>query len=440
MARTIITFLNNQSPRETRYLHRGTEYRGGYFPEALVQFCPFDRMLVFVTPEARAEAWPALQARCPNADVAAIDIPAGRTTEEIWEIFRAVVNAVQPNDEIVIDITHALRSIPFLAFLFVAYLQFSGAARLDALYYGALELADRKLDGPAPVIDLTEFAGMLQWIGAAEQFTSSGNGEAIARLLLVQSHKARPTNPAAADALQDASMHIENLTRALELNLPMETAQAARRLFEDLPDLLARSSAHSPQMRVLGNRVRTRYENLGLPSMDLTDRRVLISAVEQQRLMALAQLKRGAYYQAALLIHETLVSAVMVHLGDRHIDEYEPRQRVHRTLQIFRRIWEAQKNGEEYQPTSSARRDLADPKITRWLQILGALPYADRLARTIKRATRLRNHLAHCGFESTSEHGTPSSAHDQREALHEAVKALSPLLRQLLKPSENPSA
>lgn len=434
----IITFLNNQLPRETRYLHHGKEYYGGYFPEALAQFCAFDRMRVFVTPEARAAAWPTLQARCPNADVAAIDIPAGRTTEEIWEIFRAVVNAVQPNDEIVIDITHALRSIPFLAFLFVAYLQFSGAARLEALYYGAAELADHKLDGPAPVIDLTEFAGMLQWIGAAEQFTSSGNGEAIAGLLRRQARNARQSDAAAAEALLDAGRRIEHLAGALELNLPMETAKAARRISEDLPDLLARSGSYSPQMRVLGNRVRTRYEDLGLPSMDLQDRRMLVHAVEQQQRMALAQLKRGALYQAALLIHETLVSAVMVRLDHPHITDYRQRDRIRKAVQEFTHRWEVEKRrGRKYEPKRRTHLDL-DAEHDGWVKNMAALPCAEQLARTVDDATKLRNNLAHCGFESHGD-GKSVYTHDRRDELHELTKALDSLLCQLLKPSENPS-
>lgn len=433
MGRKILTFLNNQLPtQKVPYSHRGAVYSAYYFPEALIQFCAFDEMLVFVTADARGKSWPHLES-LGRSNIRAIDIPDGRSSDEIWQIFRTVADAVQPGDTIVIDITHAMRFLPFLVFLFVSYLQFSGRARLEAIYYGAVQFRpDRSVDS-ASVIDLTEFARMLEWIGAAEQFTRSGNGEPMARLLKDQADVALDAHdPIAHDALAQAGRIIDQVSRALAFNMPLEVSQAAARLDATLPELLARGASFSPQVRVLGEAVRKEYAPLGLSSTNTTNRSILIDMVWQQRKMTFTQLRRGALYQAALLVHETLVSAVMVHLGSTDITEYPRRDKVRRMLQVLRRMRAALARQQEFVPNAQTQRDLLDPEFARWLGQLGEASFADRLAMIYRRATELRNKLAHCGFEGIEANGDLALSAQLHSELHKMATALGPLLRKLL--------
>ena len=433
MSRKILAFLSNQEPKQKYpYAHRGAIYSGSYFPEALIEFCPYDEMLIFVTADARRKSWPYFES-LGHANIRAVDIPDGRSSEEIWQIFRTVAAAVQPGDTVVIDITHAMRFLPFLVFLFVSYLKFSGRGALEAIYYGAVQYGPNNTIESASVVDLTEFAKMLEWIGAAEQFTRSGNGAPIAGLLDAQAENAYAArNTDAGDALTEASRIIEHVSRALALNMPLEVSQAAWRLSETLPGLLARGAAFSQQMLVLGDAVRKEYARLGLSSTDVADRDVLIEIVWQQRSMAFTQFRRGALYQAALLVHETLVSAVMVHIGSLDITEYDQRDKIRRTLQILRRMRAAMAKNQDFVPNERTRHDLFDPEISRWLQQLGEASFSDQLARVYGRATKLRNKLAHCGFEGSVPHVLSSLSAQHRDELHEMAKALGPLLRKLL--------
>jgi CRISPR-associated DxTHG motif protein len=45
-----------------------------------------------------------------------VDIPEGRSEQELWEIFDRVASAVDEGDTILLDITHAFRSIPMIVF------------------------------------------------------------------------------------------------------------------------------------------------------------------------------------------------------------------------------------------------------------------------------------------------------------------------------------
>ncbi|MEH2317191.1 TIGR02221 family CRISPR-associated protein [Nostoc sp.] len=176
----IITFLGLNA-KETIYSFEGKNYKGNVFAEALRQFCDYDSMLVCVTIEAKNKTFPVLNS-LEDERIQAVAIPNGETTEEMWETFKIITDKVNDNDSVVFDITHGLRSLPFLVFLFAAYLKAAKNVTIDAIYYGAWELGNSN-NGIAPVIDLSEFIVMLDWLTATERFVEIGDGQALANLL-----------------------------------------------------------------------------------------------------------------------------------------------------------------------------------------------------------------------------------------------------------------
>ncbi len=179
MRHTVITFLGIR-PLLTTYSYEGTEYQGRVFAEALLQFLSFDRMLVLTTPEADS-VYAVLEEK-NDPRIQQVPIPTGRDDSEMWGIFDKVIEHIEEGEEVTFDITHGLRSIPFLAFLFAAYLKSAKAVTLRAILYGALEL-QKENNGVAPVLDLSRFASMLDWINASDQFVETGNANRLAALL-----------------------------------------------------------------------------------------------------------------------------------------------------------------------------------------------------------------------------------------------------------------
>jgi CRISPR-associated DxTHG motif protein len=110
-------------------------------------------------------------------------IPFGTSTEEIWEIFEKIVNLPLNNVNIIIDITHGFRAIPFAVFLATLYFQ---AVRDDVkvidILYGNYEAKDKKT-GIAPVVHLDAFVEMNEWIRAASRFTRYGDGDLLIQKL-----------------------------------------------------------------------------------------------------------------------------------------------------------------------------------------------------------------------------------------------------------------
>jgi CRISPR-associated (Cas) DxTHG family len=106
-----------------------------------------------------------------------------------------------------------------LVFLFAAYLKSAKRVKIKGVYYGALELSDRGTI-PAPVIDLSEFVEMFDWLTASERFIEMGDGGALARLLRSRVQQGDKTLRRAADGIEAVSM-------GLVLVRPLETMRAS---------------------------------------------------------------------------------------------------------------------------------------------------------------------------------------------------------------------
>jgi CRISPR-associated DxTHG motif protein len=219
----IITFLGARA-QTTTYSYEGENYVGEVFAQALRQFCKYDIMLVCVTDLARKETFPKLEA-LNDPRIKPIDIPTGRTTEEMWETFKIITQYVDEGDCVIFDITHGLRSLPFLVFLFAAYLKAAKKVTIKAIYYGAMELIKQN-NGIAPVIDLSEFVSMIDWITATNQFTQTGDARQLSELLDPDGNAENATKKAA-KTLSDVSI-------ATLLCQPLHLGKIAANLEPDL--------------------------------------------------------------------------------------------------------------------------------------------------------------------------------------------------------------
>ena len=82
-----------------------------------------DSIIVFTSPEAKALRWPALEnellalkkIKDYKWDLKFRMIPNVRNDEDI-RVFRIIVEALDNRDEVIFDITHSFRSIPFISF------------------------------------------------------------------------------------------------------------------------------------------------------------------------------------------------------------------------------------------------------------------------------------------------------------------------------------
>ena len=325
--RKIITFLgvirNPDNAGKYQYELNGIIHEGTVFAEALRQFAEFDEMLVFTTEEARQSSWRFLEA-LNDPRIIPVEIPIGQSETEIWDIFTKVVSRVDVNDIVIFDITQGLRSVPFLIFLFAAFLKSARNATIEAVYYGAFELGNAQEKRPAPILDLSSFVNMLDWLTASNQFTQTGDGTHLAHLL-------------------DTSGTADETFRAL-----MDVSQAA---------LLTHPSTLMKKVKVLNEALTNDAENIPLPFTVLRDNVAnaflpfggdpddSLSFLHAEYEMLLWYENSNQIMQLVTLAREYLIDMVCVYCGMKIDNQIDTRDSIRRGVLGISRLGRKEKTG-----------------------------------------------------------------------------------------------
>ena len=254
----MIAFLGTTTYESCNYIFDGEKISNvSFVQEAMARlmcgdWCENDRILVFLTKEAREMNWLSsssgdsssgtgkkeglkdrLDSMGLRVKVKSVDIPSGNSEDEIWDIFRKVFDSIEEGDEILFDITHAFRSIPMLAIILLHYARVMKNVTLTGVYYGALQSLGsineiremRTEDRNAPIFDLTPFVSLMLWTDAIDDFLRYGDAERVSELAR---EKAQPIlretggRDEAARNLKGFANKLEILTRQFQTSRGME--------------------------------------------------------------------------------------------------------------------------------------------------------------------------------------------------------------------------
>jgi CRISPR-associated DxTHG motif protein len=373
MAKYIIAFLGAApSDKIYQYEHEGKAKNGRVFPEALRELVDFDRMYVCVTEKAKEKNW---QILASDDRIEAIDIPDGKNPEELWEIFDKVTNIFHKDDQVIFDITHAFRSLPFLTFLFAAYLKVAKTVKIVSILYGAIDQGRlpeppniEEIEKIAPVIEIGEFVSMLDWMSATQRFVDLGDGNGLVKLL----ETVNIADPHLKSLVDDTANAIAQVSDALIYILPIEVMSAAATLQRLIPKLkIAGKTAQSLQpFLLLCDEIQAKYHKLALDRPDLPAN----LANNLQRQLAIIDWYQTEKQQvkAIILSRELFVSIMKYWLreGDEVFDGYEARKNAEQILN---------RRGYHLEFDRSKERNKI---VKRW-----------------DRAKKLRNSLAHLGMD-----------------------------------------
>lgn len=358
----IISFLGT-SARETTYEYQGRTYQGSVFQMALRQMLDFDEMLVFVTEKARQKTYPVLEQLNDNR-IRPVDICEGRTSAELWSIFDKLVSNVDERDQVIFDLTHGLRSIPFLVFLAAAYLRSAKNIELKKVLYGALDLQQESV---APVIDLTEFVILLDWLTATDLFIRTGDASVLAQRL----------TEADDGALLGLAVTVAEIAQGLHLLRPSQITRAAA----ELPARLASAQEVLPSpFTLLAESLGSSYGRFGLDQA--ANRRDKI-----RRHLDLINWyhNRGQLVHTLSAAREWVVSLLCYHFN---LDEEDKANRDEMEFLI-----------------GGGKKRAADGSIERespYLQYWNSVPESTRLRRLWQvepnGLAHVRNDVLHCGF------------------------------------------
>ncbi|MGQ9518388.1 MAG: TIGR02221 family CRISPR-associated protein [Anaerolineae bacterium] len=229
MARRLMAFLGKGNYSEVYYAVNGRRHQTRYAPAALAHLLepPPDDVLVFATDEAERMHGNVLRQELGDI-LRLVRIPAGGKEVEMWEVFNIVTQQVEPNDELIFDITHSFRSLPFLSFLALAFLRVTKQVKVAGVYYGAYDARDMETN-TAPFFNLTPFVDLLDWTVAADRFIRFGDGRDLAQKVKAIKARWAQTGVEASriKQLDTTASRLDDVSLSIRLIRPHETMEAA---------------------------------------------------------------------------------------------------------------------------------------------------------------------------------------------------------------------
>jgi CRISPR-associated DxTHG motif protein len=285
----------------------------------------------------------------------------------MWQIFTIITEHIERDDRVIFDITHGLRSLPFLVFLFAAYLKTAKQVIIEAIYYGAFDLKSEN-NGLAPIIDLSEFVYMIDWIAASNQFVETGDARQLSKLLNPHSDSSG-ANKKAAESLFNVSL-------ASLLCRPLELGNQADALVQDLLEAEQQQPNRVVPFEMLRQQVNQTFSSF----VGNLDRDAQAALQAQFRLIKWYH-NNNRLIEAMTLAREWLLAAVNYKLeGTVDIDSRHTREDINDTL------WEISQNRPPKELTDSGKI------IHKW-------PDKRLLITVWNKVRTVRNTLDHAGYE-----------------------------------------
>jgi CRISPR-associated Csx2 family protein len=303
-----------------------------------------------------------------------VDIPEGRSEQELWQIFDRVASTVDEGDTILLDITHAFRSIPLIVFAVAAYLRRTKGVTIAHIVYGAYEARDE--NNRAPIFDLTPLLELLDWTGGAEALLKRGDAELIAEKMVTAHQTLRRMGTDTPEKLKPLGQKLRELSQTLHLSRPREVMRIAYDLLPLLEEARTEFDRWAKPFALLAGQIRNELEPLAFDQSDTLSRENL----EKQLGLVEHYLKKGLVVQAVTLAREWTVSYVLLCRGSGDWLSRSDREEAERALGAAA----ARLRGENAEPPE-------------WF---GQLPHNEELGRLWNELGNLRNDLAHCAMSA----------------------------------------
>ncbi|KAA0874806.1 TIGR02221 family CRISPR-associated protein [Nitrincola tapanii] len=275
-----------------------------------------DRLeLAFAVEESRVTQAMLDQIQPVLADKLGIDthlqlIQVGTTLNEQIEVVELMSRHVDTGDQVQLDITHGLRSLPMIALLTAMYLRNLRQATIEGIWYGAFEL---RQDDITPVNNLQGLLQMADWLSAMHAYSKDGDYGVFSELLGEAGH-----------CLKEAAF-FERINNSAKAKQKLETWSIEGKIDQDP---VARLFADELQQRIAWHRKGSRHD--------------------REQKLAKEYFKRGDYLRAAILALEAKISEELHQ--NREPDTRDHREEASKSLQAGSR---------EFQTLSRIRNALA---------------------------------------------------------------------------------
>ena len=377
-----LTFLGTSKYESVTYVWRDEEKgelhcETRFSPVAIAKIFEPEKVLVFVTPQAKAHQNYHDLTQELGELLKPIDIREGKSEAELWQIFDKVAESVKEGETVLLDITHAFRSIPLVVFSVAAYLRRTKSVKIEHIVYGAFEARDQT--NRAPIFDLTPLLDLLDWLSGAEFFLRRSDATLLGERLQSVHQQAWQTKNGESlpRRLQNIGNQLISFSQAMHLARPREVMWWANRLQETVEEAVSEFEQWARPFTVILNQVRSEVGKLAYDAPERLDKENL------QKQLALIRhfVEKGLLMQAVTLAREWMVTWVAFRLGKDGWLKRDCREEIENAL------------GEA---ASYFKKPKKEPFICP--DLLNELSQCEEIAQLWNWLGDLRNDVAHCGM------------------------------------------
>jgi CRISPR-associated DxTHG motif protein len=388
--KSLLTFLGTGEYRSLTYTlsedSAQRSFKTDLFPEAAYRLFQPDRVLVCVTEKVEQHRnFAELKRRINENVLLPIGIPEGRSEAELWEIFEKICGKFEQGESLILDITHAFRSLPVLVFAVALYLRQTKGVKIDRIIYGAFEARDEK--DVAPIFDLTLLLELVDWLSSAGFLLKRGDGTLLGDLLK-EIHEAlwknRPSSGEVPKNLKNLGERLHLFSKAIHFSRPRDVMVHARELVKVLDSAYNEVHRWAKPFALILAHLREVVALFSREDPDLLDREHL----NNQLSLVSYFVEKGLLMQAITLAREWLVNWVLTKRGQGDWLKKEIREEAESIInEAARRLRESKKgDGAENLPD--------------WWESLGKA--GEKAARLWNSLSDLRNDIAHCGMRTNA--------------------------------------
>lgn len=322
----ILSFLGTGRYEQAEYPLDGRIYSTPYTQEAISKRYPDHALKVLLTEKAKDTHGQALRER---VEYESVDIPTGRTEEELWEIFNRIVEAVPEEASLIMDVSHGFRSQPILALAVLQLLQVVKRVKVERVLYGFFDTETKYAD----FFDLTPFLELMEWTQATRDLLEYGNGGRLRQLLKEIHKQSHLLDGPKALKLASLGVTLDGVGKALEFIRPREVLALSGKTLEHLEK--ARQDVEVlPRSKPLGlllGAIEERYKPLALAETELFSQEGIGVMLQ----MVVLLLQTQSYAQALALMREVVVSEVS---RRQELDPIDDRALVENMLNVWAKL------------------------------------------------------------------------------------------------------
>lgn len=295
----LLTSLGTGKYEEVEYIWGERHCKTRWFPQAVAKWLQPEDIVVFLTEKsAQHENWQQFKDHVGGQEVR---IPEGRNELELWEIFDIVTQQVNDNESVVIDITHAFRSLPIVFFIVTAFLRAVKAVDVKHILYGCFV----QQQSTAQVIDLKWMLELLDWMEGAKRLKELGDATLIGEILVdTQDQLHRQQIDKAPKTLKSAGQKIQELTKQLKTARVLEAMQTADSLLDKLQKTHEETTKWAKPFRLLLDETQNQVKKIAYDQPDDLNQTTL----KKQLAMVRQMWDYGLVVQAAELAREWMVN------------------------------------------------------------------------------------------------------------------------------------